>query len=118
MKMTERMVDGVTILDLDGKLTPSDGDTRLKDKIHSLIHQGRKDILLNLEDVPYVDSSGLGDLVALFATVSCAGGSLKLLNLTNRIQNLLAITKLVTVFECFTSETEGVESFSAAAAAR
>ena len=71
-----------------------------------------------MEDVPYVDSSGLGEIVGLFATVSSEGGSLKLLNLTNRLLDLLAITKLVTVFECFTSETEGVESFSAAATAR
>lgn len=115
MHIEERTVGGVTILDLKGKLTLGDGDALLKDKVHSLLHQGRKHILLNLGDVPYIDSAGIGEVVSTFSTVSRAGGSLKLLNLTKRIHDLLAITKLLTVFETFSAEADAVRSFSSAA---
>ena len=114
MKIEERTVGNVTILDLKGKLTLGDGDTLLKDKVHSLLHQGRKHFLLNLGDVPYIDSAGIGEVVSTFATVSRQGGTLKLLNLTKRIHDLLAITKLLTVFDTFDNEAEAVTSFSAA----
>ena len=109
----ERVVDDVTILDLKGKMTLGEGDEMLKDKIGSLVSQGRKKILLNLEAVPYIDSAGLGEIVRTYTTVSRQGGKLKLLNLTKRIQDLLAITKLLTVFETFDSEEEAVKSFAA-----
>jgi anti-sigma B factor antagonist len=92
----ERVVDGVTVLDLKGKMTLGEGDELLKDKINSLIQQDRKKLLLNLEGVPYIDSAGLGEIVRTYTTVSRQGGKLKLLNLTKRIQDLLAITKLLT----------------------
>jgi anti-sigma B factor antagonist len=112
MQIDERVVDGVTILDLKGKMTLGEGDELLKDKINSLIQQDRKKLLLNLEGVPYIDSAGLGEIVRTYTTVSRQGGKLKLLNLTKRIQDLLAITKLLTVFETYESEQEAIKSFS------
>jgi anti-sigma B factor antagonist len=100
------------ILDLKGKMTLGEGDELLKDKINSLIQQGEQKLLLNLGDVPYIDSAGLGEIVRTYTTVSRQGGKLKLLNLTKRIEDLLSITKLLTVFETFDSEQEAVASFS------
>ncbi len=114
MQIHEREVNDVTILDIHGKLTLGDGDELLRDKINSLVHQGRKKLLLNLSEVPYIDSAGLGEIVRTYTTVSRQGGTLKLLNLTKRIQDLLSITKLLTVFETFESESEALKSFSAA----
>jgi anti-sigma B factor antagonist len=111
MQIDERVVDGVTILDLKGKMTLGEGDELLKDKINSLIQQDRKKLLLNLEGVPYIDSAGLGEIVRTYTTVSRQGGKLKLLNLTKRIQDLLAITKLLTVFETYESEPDAIKSF-------
>ena len=113
MQIEERRVGNVIILDAKGKLTLGDGDVLLKDKIHSLVQQGHKNIVLNLGDVPYVDSAGIGEIVGTYTTLSRAGGTLRLLNLTKRIHDLLAITKLLTVFETFTSEDEAVRSFPA-----
>ena len=115
MVIEERVVGDVTILDLKGKMTLGEGDELLKDKINSLIHQGQKKLLLNLESVPYIDSAGLGEIVRTYTTVSRQGGNLKLVNLTKRITDLLSITKLLTVFETFDSEDEAVRSFSASA---
>ncbi len=89
-----------------------EGDEALKDKINSLILQNRKRILLNLEDVPYIDSAGLGEIVRTYTTVSRQGGQLKLVNLTKRITDLLSITKLLTVFETFETEPEALKSYS------
>ena len=111
MEIEERANSGVIILDLKGKLTIGEGDELLKDKVNSLIQQGHQKLLLNLEGVPYVDSAGLGEIVRTYTTVSRQGGKLKLLNLTKRIEDLLAITKLLTVFETFESEQEAVKSF-------
>ena len=111
MEIEERANGGVMILDLKGKLTIGEGDELLKDKVNSLIQQGHQKLLLNLEGVPYVDSAGLGEIVRTYTTVSRQGGNLKLLNLTKRIEDLLAITKLLTVFETFESEQEAVKSF-------
>ena len=115
MHIDERAVGDVTILDLKGRITLGEGDEMLKDKIHSMLNQGRKKIVLNFNDVPYVDSAGLGEIVRTYTTVSRQGGGLKLLNLTKRITDLLSITKLLTVFETFESEDEAVKSFAASA---
>ncbi len=115
MQIDERAVGDVTVLDLKGKITLGEGDELLKDKVNSLVNQGRKKIVLNLAEVPYIDSAGLGEVVRTFTTVSRQGGSLKLLNLTKRITDLLSITKLLTVFETFESESDAVKSFSASA---
>src|SRR4249919_2016852 len=114
MQIEERSTGDVTILDLKGRMTMGEGDELLNDKINSLILQGRKKLVLNLEGVPYVDSAGLGEIVRTYTTVSRQGGSLKLVNLTKRITDLLAITKLLTVFETFESEPEALKSFQAA----
>ncbi|MCR4373394.1 MAG: STAS domain-containing protein [Acidobacteria bacterium] len=112
MQIDERQVGEVTILDLKGKITLNEGDEVLKDKINSLILQNRKRILLNLADVPYIDSAGLGEIVRTYTTVSRQGGQLKLVNLTKRITDLLMITKLLTVFETFDVEQDALKSFS------
>lgn len=112
MQIEERVVGDVTILDLKGKMTLGEGDEILKEKVNSLISQGQKKLVLNLEAVPYIDSAGLGEIVRTYTTVSRQGGKLKLLNLTKRIQDLLAITKLLTVFETFESEQDAVGSFA------
>ena len=117
MQIEERNVGDVVVLDLKGKVTLGAGDELLKDKVNSLVNQGHKKIILNLADVPYVDSAGLGEIVRTYTTVSKNGGSLKLLNLTKRITDLLAITKLLTVFETFDVESDAVRSFSASAQA-
>ena len=117
MTIQERVVGSVTVLDLEGKMVLGDGDTLLKDKIHSLVFQERKNIVLNLGRVSYVDSSGLGALVASYVTAKNNGGQVKLLNLTGRIQDLLAIAKLLTVFEVFDNEAEAVAGFSTQASA-
>jgi anti-sigma B factor antagonist len=115
MHIEERKVGEVVVLDLKGKITLGEGDELLKDKINSLVNQGYTKLLLNLEGVPYIDSAGLGEIVRTYTTVSRQGGSLKLLNLTKRITDLLAITKLLTVFETFDSESDALKSFSASA---
>ena len=112
MQIDERLVGSVTVLDLSGQVTSTQGDTLLKDKIHSLVNQGHKNIIVNLENVPYIDSSGLGHLVAAYTTVSNAGGKLKLTNLTKKLQTLMTMTKLLTVFDTFESEQEAVKSFN------
>lgn len=115
MQIEERAVGDVVVLDLKGRVTLGEGDQLLKDKVNSLVNQGRKRMVLNLAGVPYVDSAGLGEIVGSYTTVSRQGGSLKLVNLTKKITDLLAITKLLTVFETFESEDEAVRSFSAPA---
>ena len=117
MQIEERVVGDVVVLDLKGKITLGEGDELLKDKVNSLVNQGHKKIVLNLAGVPYIDSAGLGEVVRTFTTVSRQGGNLKLLNLTKRITDLLAITKLLTVFDTYDSEQEAVQSFSASAKA-
>ena len=112
MDIAERTVSDITVLDLKGKMTLGEGDELLKDKINSLLASGKRKLVLNLEGVPYIDSAGLGEIVRTYTTVSRQGGSLKLLNLTKRIEDLLAITKLLTVFETYDTEQEAVKSFS------
>ena len=113
MQIEERVVDDVTILDLKGKMTLGEGDELLKDKIGSLVSQGRKKILLNLEAVPYIDSAGLCEIVRTYTSISRQGGRLKLLNVSKRIQDLLVITKLITIFDSYDGEAEAVKSFAA-----
>lgn len=117
MHIQQRSVGDVTIIDMSGKMTLGEGDELLRDKVNSLVQQGQKRIVLNLAEVPYIDSAGLGEIVRTYTTVSRNGGSLKLLNLTKRIQDLLSITKLLTVFETFESEADAVRSFSTSAGA-
>ena len=111
MKIVERQVEGVVILDLHGKILIGEGDDALRDAVTRVVDGGKTKILLNLADVPYVDSAGLGEIVRCYTTVSRKGGRLKLLNLTKKIKDLLAITKLLTVFETYESEQEAVASF-------
>jgi anti-sigma B factor antagonist len=117
MTIQERVVGSVTILDFDGKLVLGDGDALLKDKVHSLVFQGNKEIVLNLGKVSYVDSSGLGALVAASVTAKNNGAQIKLLSLTKRLHDLLTISKLVTVFDCYDTEAEALKSFPASAKA-
>ena len=114
MDITERIVDTITILDLSGKLTIGDGAQLLKDKSESLVFQGRNRVIVNLAAVPYIDSGGLGQLVACYTTLTRAGGRLTLVNLNTRNHDLLSITKLVSVFETFDTEREAIESYAAA----
>jgi anti-sigma B factor antagonist len=112
MTITERKSGDVTILDVEGKILLGEGDVQLKRKIDELIERKETKLLLNLANVPYMDSGGLGEIVRSYTTVKRAGGELKLLNATKRISDLLTITKLITVFEIFESEAEGVKSFA------
>jgi anti-sigma B factor antagonist len=111
MKIVERQVKDVSILDLHGKIQIGEGDEALRNAVARLVQAGKKKILLNLAEVPYVDSAGLGEIVRCYTTVSREGGRLKLVNLTKKLQDLLAITKLLTVFETYDSEEQGVNSF-------
>lgn len=112
LNISERQAGDVTILDMSGKVTIGEGSVALRNTIRRLLGEGKKNILLNLGEVGYVDSSGIGELVSSFSAVSKEGGTLKLLNLTQKIQDLLAITKLLTVFDTFDDEGEALASFS------
>jgi anti-sigma B factor antagonist len=111
MHIEQRSVGDVTIIDLKGKMTLGEGDELLRDKVNSLVQQGMKKLVLNLAEVPYIDSAGLGEIVRSYTTVSRQGGQMKLLNLTKRIIDLLTITRLLTVFDTFDSENDAVRSF-------
>jgi anti-sigma B factor antagonist len=112
MKSNTRQVDGVTIVDLSGRITLGEGSTMLRDIVRDLIAKGQKKILLNLGDVTYIDSSGIGELVSAFTTVRNGGGELKLLNLTKKVHDLLQITKLYTVFDIKDDEAAAIQSFT------
>ena len=116
MKMTAntRLVNGVTIVDLSGRIVLGDGSASLRDLVHNLVSEGNKKILLNFRNVDYIDSSGLGELVSSLTKLRSQGGELKLLNLTKRVQALLQITKLYTVFDIKDDEAISVRSFSPA----
>ena len=111
MQIDQRAVGDVVVLDLKGRVTMGEGDELLKDKVNSLVNQGHKKIVLNLAEVPYIDSAGLGEIVRTYTTISRQGGQLKLLNLTKRIEDLLSITKLLTVFDTYDNEAEAVKSY-------
>ena len=111
MKASSRQIDGVTVVDLSGRITLGEGSIVLKDTVRDLLSKGNKKLLLNLGDVNYIDSSGIGELVAAFTTVRNQGGELKLLNLTKKVHDLLQITKLYTVFDVKDDEATAIESF-------
>lgn len=111
VKISTRQVDGVTVLDLSGRITLGEGSVQLRDAVRDLLSKGQKHILLNLGDVTYIDSSGIGELVSAFTTVKNQGGELKLLNLTRKVHDLLQITKLYTVFDVKDDEASAIASF-------
>ncbi|MBA3323093.1 MAG: STAS domain-containing protein [Pyrinomonadaceae bacterium] len=111
LNVAERQAGDVTVLDLSGKITIGEGSVALRSAIRRLIEEGKKKILLNLGSVSYVDSSGIGELVSSFTTLNREAGQLKLLNLTQKIQDLLAITKLLTVFDTYDDESSALNSF-------
>lgn len=111
LEVNERQAGDVTILDMSGAVRIGEGSIALRDAIRGLADTGKNKILLNLANVNYVDSSGIGELIANYTTVKRQGGQLKLLNLTDRIQNLLVITKLLTVFDTYEDEREALKSF-------
>lgn len=112
IKTSTRQVGEITVVDLSGRITLGEGSTMLRDNIRDLLGRGQKKILLNLGDVTYIDSSGIGELVSGFTTVTNQGGQLKLLNLTKKVHDLLQITKLYTVFEVHNEEAAAVKSFT------
>jgi anti-sigma B factor antagonist len=112
LNITERQAGDVTILDMDGKVTIGEGSVALRTTIRRILGEGKKNILLNLGGVGYVDSSGIGELVSSYSAVKKEDGTLKLLNLTQKIQDLLAITKLLTVFDTFDDEGEALASYN------
>ena len=112
MKANTRQVDGVTIVDLSGRITLGEGSVILRDTVRDLVGKGNKKILLNLGEVNYIDSSGIGELVSAFTTVRNQGGELKLLNLTKKVNDLLQITKLYTVFDVHEDEAGAIRSFA------
>ncbi len=111
-KLTTRQVGDVTVVDVAGKITLGEGASALRTTLRDLAANGHKKLLLNLAEVSYIDSSGIGELVSAFTTVANQGGAVKLLNLTKRVQDLLQITKLYTVFDVFDDEPAGVRSFA------
>src|SRR6478736_139995 len=111
LEVKQRQAGDVTILDMTGAVRIGEGSIALRDAIRGLADGGKKKILLNLAGVNYVDSSGIGELIANYTTVSRQGGQLKLLNLTDKIQSLLVITKLLTVFDTYDNEPEALNSF-------
>ncbi len=111
MKASNRQVDGITVVDLSGRITLGEGSVVLRDAVRDLLAKGEKKILLNLGNVTYIDSSGIGELVSAFTTVRNQGGELKLLNLTKKVHDLLQITKLYTVFDVKDDEAAAISSF-------
>lgn len=113
MKLSSRTVGNVVILDIEGKILLGEGDMEIKRAVDELLSRNQKDILLNLEKVPYIDSAGLGEIIRCFTAARRAGGSCKLLAPNQRLIDLLTITKLVNVFDWFGEESAALESFSA-----
>jgi anti-sigma B factor antagonist len=109
--MNARQVGDVTVVDAEGRITLGEGATTFRDTVRELANAGNKKLLLNLAEVSYIDSSGIGEMVSGFTTITNQGGQVKLLNLTKRVKDLLQITKLYTVFEVFDDEAHGVRSF-------
>jgi len=112
MKVAIRQVDGITILDLSGRITLGEGSITLRDSVRDVLAKGSKKILLNLAQISYIDSSGVGELVSAFTSVKNAGGELKLLNLTQKVHDLLQITKLYTVFDIWDNEASAITAFN------
>jgi len=112
MKVAIRQVDGITILDLSGRITLGEGSITLRDSVHEVLAKGSKKILLNLGDTSYIDSSGIGELVSAFTTTKNQNGELKLLKLTKKVNDLLQITKLYTVFDVHEDEAGAIRAFA------
>ena len=110
-KLTTRQVGDVTVIDAAGRITLGEGASTFRDTIRDFVAKSNKKLLINLSEVSYIDSSGIGEMVSGFTTVTNSGGHLKLLGLSKRVKDLLQITKLYTVFEAFDDETEAVRSF-------
>jgi anti-sigma B factor antagonist len=117
MKAIIRQVDSVTVMDISGRITLGEGCSQLREMIRGEVSKGNKKVLLNLADVTYIDSSGIGELVSAYTAVSNQGGQLKLLNLTKKVHDLLQITKLYTVFDVHDDEAKAISSFEKAAGA-
>ena len=111
MNISTRLVDGIAILDLTGRITLGEGSVQLRDGVRFILDKGQKKIILNLAGITYMDSSGVGELVSAFTTVKNRGGELKLINLTEKIEDLMTITKLVTVFDIYDDEAKAIASF-------
>jgi len=111
MKIEKRKNGNVTILDLKGKILSGEGIEELRQTIDATIKQNEKQLVLNFAEVPYLDSTGLGEVVRSYTTLKKAGGTIKIMNLTNKVQDLLSVTKLITVFETFENENAAVKSF-------
>ena len=111
LNINERQAGDVTVLDMSGKITIGEGSVSLRSAIRRLLEEGKKRILLNLSAVSYIDSSGIGELVSSYTAINKEGGQLKLLNLTQKIKDLLTITKLLTVFDVYDSEADALNSF-------
>jgi len=112
VKLSTRQVGDVTVIDVVGRITLGEGSSTLRDALRELVKGNHKDILLNLKDVSYIDSSGIGELVSAYTTITNVGGHLKLLGLTHRVKDLLQITKLYTVFDIHEEEAHAVRSFA------
>jgi anti-sigma B factor antagonist len=112
VKLSTRQVGDVTVIDVSGRITLGEGSSTLRDALRDMVKNGHKDILLNLKDVSYIDSSGIGELVSAYTTITNGGGHLKLLGLTHRVKDLLQITKLYTVFDIHEDEAHAVRSFA------
>jgi anti-sigma B factor antagonist len=111
LKISERQEGDVTVLDMDGRITIGEGSVALRSTIRRLLEEGKKNILLNLAGVGYIDSSGIGELVSSYTAINKEGGQLKLLSLTQKLQDLLTITKLLTVFDAYDTEAEALSNF-------
>ena len=111
MKTSSRNVNGVEIIKLEGKITIGAGDTQLRDVITNTVKDGKNNLLLDMGQVTTIDSSGIGELVGAYTTVTNRGGKLKLLHLPGKVSDLLKVTQLITVFEVYEDETEAVNSF-------
>jgi anti-sigma B factor antagonist len=111
-KLSPRQVGDVTVIDVAGRITLGEGSSNLREGIREMVAKGNKKILLNLAEVTYIDSSGIGELVSGFTSVANGGGQLKLINLTKRVKDLLQITKLYTVFEVHEDEAAAIRSFA------
>jgi len=112
VKLNTRQIGDVSVVDVAGRITLGEGSSALRDSVREMVSKGQKKILLNLGEVSYIDSSGIGELVSAFTTVTNGGGQLKLLNLTKRVKDLLQITKLYTVFDVHDSEVSAIRSFA------
>ena len=116
MKIGTRQADGITVIDISGRIALGDGEVLLRETVDNLLRKGQKKLLLNLAEVTYIDSSGIGALVGVYTAVRKQGGELQLLKITNRVRNLLQITKLLTVFVISDNEDEAIRSLNAESA--